>query len=897
VRWPDLRPLDPVRSIKVKLALLVTASVLATALLTWYGLIVLGWRVRYTLPVAVVAALGVTQLLARGMTSPLRQMTAAARAMAAGQPAPPVRATSRDEIGELARAFTAMSRDLATVEAQRRELLANVSHELRTPLAALRAQLENLVDGVRAADDSALAEVLDQVERLGRLVDDLLDLARADAGVAVLERSQVGVEALVRDVVQQVGAARPGRTFHIDVAPTDLKADADPHRLRQVVTNLVDNAARHAPDGGRVDVTARADLRGGLVLEVTDDGPGIPQHRRDAVFERFRRGGTGEISLEGIRSSVAAASAGGTGLGLAIARWAVVLHGGQIGVVPHEAGGCRIRAEIPCRAPLDGEAGPAGDATPDGGPGNGDLHQIPTPWTPSTPIGAHTVVSMTTPPNALAPAPAPSASLSLGSFFDTRWPEPKAPPPWGLLAGAAATGLFAAMLVVGVRPGINMAMVALIGSSSLVAINWRRLSHVRRVLAGMAVALTTVAAVRDSPQLVTISLLAAFGLGAMVALDGRRWLAVPLVVPALGVAGVRSVPWTGRRLTGSRLPASTWSWVLGLGVGLACAAAVTALLGSADAAFGHLLDVLLPSVDLGLLPARAIVLVLATVAVLAAGFASSTTLWWGEGRTAVARRRPAVEWALPLALVDIVLATFMVVQAAVLFGGDSEVLLEGTGVTYAERARQGFGQLVVVTLLTLVLLAWAGRWADRGHQGVAGRPALLLGLAGAMCGLTLLLVVSALRRLWLYEQAYGWTVARITAGVFEIWLGVVLVAVAALWLVRRTAWSAVVVVGSAAVVLLALGLAGPDAMAASWNVDRYERTGEIDPDYLGTLSDDAVPALDRLPAGLRGCILAGRVPRHDPWYAANVARIRAASRLPVTVPGNCFGVYHDLASG
>jgi signal transduction histidine kinase len=643
VRWPDLRPLDPVRSIKVKLALLVTASVVATAVLTWYGLNILGWYPRYTLPVAVVAALGVTQLLARGMTSPLRQMTAAARAMAAGQAAPPVRATSRDEIGDLARAFTAMSRDLAAVEEQRRELLANVSHELRTPLAALRAQLENLVDGVRAADDTALAEVLDQVERLGRLVDDLLDLARADAGVALLERSQVGVEALVRDVVRQVGAARPGRSFCIDVAPMDLLADAYPHRLRQVVTNLVDNTARHAPDGGRVDVTARADLSGGLVLEVTDDGPGIPPHRRDAVFERFRRGGTGEISLEGIRSSVAAASAGGTGLGLAIARWAVVLHGGQIGVVPVEGGGCRIRAEIPCRTPLAGEARQDGDTMPDGRPASRDLHQIPTPWTPSTPIGAHTVVSMTT-PNALAPAAAapPPAALDVGTFFDTRWPAPKDPPPWWLLAGAAATGLFAAMLVVGVRPGINMAMVAVIGSSSLVVINWDRLAPVQRVFAGMAVALTAVAAVRDSPWLVTLCLLAAFGLGAMVALDGRRWLAVPLVVPALGVAGLRGVPWTRSRLAGSRLPASSGSWALGLGVGLACAAVVSALLASADVAFGHLLDVLLPSVDLGLLPARAIVLVLATVAVLAAGFASSTALRWGEGRTAAAR--PVLLW-------------------------------------------------------------------------------------------------------------------------------------------------------------------------------------------------------------------------------------------------------------
>jgi len=115
----------------------------------------------------VLASLVVTQVLARGMTAPMRQMTAAAREMAAGRRATAIRATSRDEVGELARAFTAMARDLETADVQRRELLANVGHELRTPVAALRAQLENLVDGVRRADPPALGEVLDQVQRLG----------------------------------------------------------------------------------------------------------------------------------------------------------------------------------------------------------------------------------------------------------------------------------------------------------------------------------------------------------------------------------------------------------------------------------------------------------------------------------------------------------------------------------------------------------------------------------------------------------------------------------------------------------------------------------------------------------------------------------------------------------
>jgi signal transduction histidine kinase len=329
----DLRPLDPVRSIKVKLGLLVVASVASGALMTWYGLLILGLWPRYTLPVVVLVALLVTQLLAHGMTSPLRQMTAAARSMAAGRPPTPVRATSRDEVGDLARAFTAMAADLATADAQRRELMANVSHELRTPVTAVRAQLENLVDGVREADGQALGELLDQVERLGELVEDLLDLARAEAGVSPLAPRPVPVRSLVENVAAEVGVVHPGHRLTVDV-PADLIAHADPARLRQVLVNLVENAARHGGSGGRIDVLARA-AAPGLLIEVTDDGPGIPREQWNAVFERFRRGGNED---------------GGTGLGLAIARWAVGLHGGEISVVPAPRG-CRIRATLPAARP------------------------------------------------------------------------------------------------------------------------------------------------------------------------------------------------------------------------------------------------------------------------------------------------------------------------------------------------------------------------------------------------------------------------------------------------------------------------------------------------------------------------------------------------------------------
>ncbi len=340
----DLRPLDPVRSIKVKLGLVVAASLAVGLLVAQLGQRSLGVPVLWTLALAMAVALLLTHVLAHGMTSPLRQMTAAAREMAAGRPATEVATSSRDEVGELARAFTTMAREIAEADEQRQALLANVAHELRTPVAALRAELENLVDGVRAADDEALGDALAQVERMGLLLDDLLDLARTQGGAEQLDATDVDLTVLVAEVVAQVSSAHRGRPVHVDVA-VGTRAWADEQRLRQVLTNLLDNACRHGGADGRVQVSARqvtgaaAAPRGSagpVVLEVQDDGPGIPADERSEVFERFRRGGGG---LPGD---------GGTGLGLAIARWAVALHGGRIAVVPSQVG-CRVRVELPGR--------------------------------------------------------------------------------------------------------------------------------------------------------------------------------------------------------------------------------------------------------------------------------------------------------------------------------------------------------------------------------------------------------------------------------------------------------------------------------------------------------------------------------------------------------------------
>lgn len=320
--WDRLpRPLDPLASFKAKTTLLVGSAITLAAFTFWIGA---SWQFRWALLTALTTSMLFVQFLAHGMTSPLRQMTAAVRAMARGDYSIRVRATSRDEVGQLAAAFNQMAADLGAAEEYRRGLIGNVSHELRTPITALRAVLENIVDGVAEPDPETLRAALKQTERLGELVADLLDLSRIEGGAIDLQLSRFGVAEFLRDAVAHA-------TVEVIVDPPGLTAVADPARLRQVVVNLVDNAIRHSPPGGRVSV--RAGVGPGLQLDVRDDGPGIPASERERVFQRFTRGDTSD---------------GGTGLGLAIARWAVELHGGTIEVLD-AAHGCRIRVTIPDR--------------------------------------------------------------------------------------------------------------------------------------------------------------------------------------------------------------------------------------------------------------------------------------------------------------------------------------------------------------------------------------------------------------------------------------------------------------------------------------------------------------------------------------------------------------------
>lgn len=329
-----LRPLDRVGSIKLKLGLAIVVAVGVSSVVSFTG-IRLGVPILLRPVISVGIALLLVQILAHGMTSPLREMAAAAHRMAVGDWHQRVTATSADEVGELARAFNTMSAEMAALDRMRTDLIANVSHELRTPIAALQARLENLVDGVEVADEELLRSMLDQTERLGRLVSQLLDLSRLESGAVPLRRELVEVAPLLDAVAAEARLQEPGRCVEITVRPPDLRVVADADRVHQVLANLTHNALAHGPVDRPVSLVAAAEP-GHVVMRVADEGPGIPAAETERVFERFYRA-----------DSARQGRSGGAGLGLSIAKWVVDLHGGDISVLADQPVGCTMVVRLP----------------------------------------------------------------------------------------------------------------------------------------------------------------------------------------------------------------------------------------------------------------------------------------------------------------------------------------------------------------------------------------------------------------------------------------------------------------------------------------------------------------------------------------------------------------------
>jgi signal transduction histidine kinase len=307
------------------------------------------WQFLLAGAIAAVIALVLARWLARGMTQPLRDMAEASRRMETGDYSTRVLTSTRDEVGQLATAFNRMSRELENLEASRRDLVANVSHELKTPITAIRAHLENLLDGVEQPNSQNLEIMLAQSERLGRLVEQLLDLSRLESGDVPLRREPVSLAPLVALVMSEIEVACADREVEVvsDLSDDLPTIEADSERVHQVIFNLVDNAVRFTPEGGEVRIEAHRH-NGSVEVSVADTGVGIPADALPRLFERFYR-------VDPAR----AREDGGTGIGLAIARSVVEAHGGSIRAESAPGHGSVFTFDLPVSRPVSGPVAPA----------------------------------------------------------------------------------------------------------------------------------------------------------------------------------------------------------------------------------------------------------------------------------------------------------------------------------------------------------------------------------------------------------------------------------------------------------------------------------------------------------------------------------------------------------
>jgi two-component system OmpR family sensor kinase/two-component system sensor histidine kinase BaeS len=273
----------------------------------------------------------------RSLAQPLNRLAAAARAIAAHDLTQRVQPGGTAEVIEVGHAFNEMASSLEKAEELRRNMVADVAHELRTPLSVLQGNLSGLLDGVFPLEMTEVARLYDETRLLSRLVDDLRELAQAEAGQLHLDLRPIDVAGVVRSTVEAFSAiAAEQQVILTSEAPSDVpRAQADPGRLAQVLRNLLANALRHTPPGGsiRVTVSSRPDW---VEVSVSDTGEGIAEEDLPHVFDRFWRGDKSR-----------ARETGGSGLGLAIARRLIEAQGGQIGAASELGKGSRFWLRLP----------------------------------------------------------------------------------------------------------------------------------------------------------------------------------------------------------------------------------------------------------------------------------------------------------------------------------------------------------------------------------------------------------------------------------------------------------------------------------------------------------------------------------------------------------------------
>jgi len=488
------------------------------------------------------------------------------------------------------------------------------------------------------------------------------------------------------------------------------------------------------------------------------------------------------------------------------------------------------------------------------------------------------------PVSAPAPAPPPPTAVAPTSLVDdllgSFWPDRGVPARVVVLLSAIGVGLLAAAVLPYRDAGIGTFLVLLAGGVVVMAASTRGADRFTQACAVICVLLASVTMLRDADWIIALSIITGAAV-TVCGVTGARTVPGFVLAGLSGpLAGLRGLPWLGRTLA-ALTGGGSWPALLRTGIWSAAALLVFGLLfSSADALFAEWVGAVVPDLEIESFVLRAFIGVAVGGVVLAAAYLALNPPRVDRPRDEVRPVSRPFEWLAPVAVVDAVFAAFLVAQATVIFGGH-DYLERTTGLTYADYVHEGFGQLTVATALTLLVIWAAARKAPRETPADRLRLRVALGL---LCAQTLVVVASALYRMHVYQEAYGFTELRLLVDVFEGWLGLLVLAVMAAGVSLKAAWLPRFALLSGAGLVLALAAINPDAWIAQRNVDRYAETGDIDWTYLQGLSDDAVPVLTTLPADVRACVLDGREQADDDWLEWNLGRHRAADHLPETAP-------------
>jgi signal transduction histidine kinase len=276
-------------------------------------------------------------ILSRTLTRPIRELTQATHAVSEGDLSQQVPVRSNDELGELAKAFNRMSTELSRSINTRKQMTADIAHELRTPLSLILGHAEAVHDGVLAPSNENFEIIREEAARLEHLVNDLRILSLADAGELSISLQIIEPERLVNEAASlyQYQAQKKNISLNVDIAPHLPTIEVDPGRMTQVLTNILDNATRHTPEGGHITLAAKQ-IGEDVEISIQDSGPGLPAENLERIFERFYRTDSSRQREDG-----------GSGLGLAIAKSIVQAHNGRVSAESEPGSGLKIKVQLP----------------------------------------------------------------------------------------------------------------------------------------------------------------------------------------------------------------------------------------------------------------------------------------------------------------------------------------------------------------------------------------------------------------------------------------------------------------------------------------------------------------------------------------------------------------------